>query len=218
MASLRHTSGSPMGGLAGLAWAGLLLALALAGACRGEAETAHLEPDIVALGRQVMVTLPPAPAYALGASGGLWSVDEISAQVARITDHAPTINSNALSFVRPEHRWLVSFNAWFMQLQKALKIKYKDGTFECGDFARCYVAFANMVALSGGERRGSICVAWGTVGNARDFGGVSGGSVGGHAVVIVGTSEGLFVVEPQTGVMAPMREYPNRDTFEELNF
>eukprot|EP01031_Cornospumella_fuschlensis_P041901 gene41901-51151_t len=41
--------------------------------------------------------------------------------------------------------------------------------------------------------------------------------LGYSAIVIVGTSEGIFVIEPQNGEIAPLDRYPNRDDIVEIN-
>ncbi|MBI5768247.1 MAG: hypothetical protein HZA93_10660 [Verrucomicrobia bacterium] len=185
--------------------------------CGASGTVTLIVPDLAALSRLPSITLPPSPVYARDRAGGVWSVDEIAAEFGRITDRPPAINFNRPAFVRPDHRWLVAFNDWFMRLQKALKLAYRDEVWDCDDFARCFVAFANMVALGGGETRGSICVGWATVANLRAFGGQAASSGGGHAIVIVGSADGLFVIEPQSGKMAALPDYPNRDSFVEVN-
>lgn len=207
-------------GFAGGQWTlGLVMALALGGAVGGRASEAveQVKPDLAALARLRQVTLPPLPEYVRDPAVKLWTVDEITAEFSKVTDRVPTVNSASEAFVRPDHRWLVSFNAWFMRLQKSLKLDFRNQVWDCDDFARCFVAFANMAALHAGETRGSICAGWATVANSHSFGGVQGSSIGGHAIVVVGTSAGLFVIEPQSGDMAALSEYPNRDGFADVN-
>jgi ligand-binding sensor domain-containing protein len=36
--------------------------------------------------------------------------------------------------------------------------------------------------------------------------------------VIVGTSKGLFVIEPQDGTIAALKDFPNRNTIESVYF
>lgn len=188
------------------------LALLMTTPCRAADNVTLITPDLVALSQLPQVTLPPAPTYVLNTSE-LWSLDDIAAQFGIVTDRIPPINSTRTFFVRPDHRWLIAFNRWFMHLKKELKLDYKDGVWDCDDFARCFVSFADMIALGAGESRGSICVGWATVANVNAFGSVAASSIGAHAIVIVGTSDGLFVIEPQTGKMAALRDYPNQNYF-----
>lgn len=199
--------------LAGGCW--LALAVAVAPRAGAAERSDRLEPDFAALARLPSVQLAAAPVYPQGAAES-WALDEIMAQLGRCTDRMPAINSNRTTFLRPDHQWVVAFKDWFMRVQKSLKLEYRNEVWDCDDFARCFVAFANLAALSSGERRGTICMGWATVTQRRAFGGMR-GSGGGHAVVLVGTASGLFVIEPQTGAMAPLRDYPNRGEFEEIN-
>ena len=64
------------------------------------------------------------------------------------------------------------------------------------------VTFADLLALKSGETRGTFCIGWATVYYRRPFAGVRGGA---HAIVIVGTSKGLFVIEPQDGTIAALQ-------------
>lgn len=202
-----------MGWLRQIAWASIAVVAAVPW-LRAES-AACVEPDLVALSRLTTVKLPPVPAYA-GSPVAPCSLDDLTAQFAKVTDHMPTINSNAVSFVLPDRRWLLAYTDWFMKLQKALKFTYKDETFDCKNFARSFVAFADVVALNAGERRASVCVGWGIVSNERSFGGVPGSNFGMHAIVVVATVEGWLVIEPQSGAVTSLKDYPNRDAFEEL--
>lgn len=176
---------------------------------------AVLKPDPGALASSSLVHLPPPPAWVQQSTLPPWSIDEIAGEIKRVTGRTPLISYTRSDFVRPDHRWLLDFEQWFRGLAKNLKIGYVDETWDCDNYARCFVAFADVAALKGGESRGSICVGWATVSNRRAFGGIPAG--GAHAIVIVGTSAGLFAIEPQTGVMVPLTQYPNRDEIAELN-
>lgn len=174
-----------------------------------------LIPDLAALAKQQKVVIPEPPAWIKTVSLPLWSVDDVAAGFKQVTDKPPQFSYSRTAFVRPDHAWLVAFDKWFRQMTKALKIGYVDEVFDCDNFARCFVAFADLAAMRGGENRGSICLGWATVFNREAFSGVAAG--GAHAVVIVGTSDGLFVVEPQSGKMVALTKYPNRDEFVEVN-
>lgn len=187
-------------------------------AARAEDAPSYITPDLLALSRLGKAPLPQPPSWVGGPKAAIWSVDDIAAEFSKVTDKPPKINYCRDSFVRPDHGWLIAYRGWFADMLKALKLEYKDQAFNCDKFSRTFVAFADMIALRGGEARGSICVAWATVANNKAFGGVPGSTLGLHALVLVGTSEGLFVLEPQTGEMAPLRSYPNRDGFQDVNF
>ena len=83
------------------------------------------------------------------------------------------------------------------------------------NYSRCFVAFADLLAQKAGESNASLCVGWADVHNDKEFGGVSPGN--GHAIVIADTTEGLFVIEPQTGDIVTLDKYPNRNLLEEFN-
>jgi hypothetical protein len=172
-------------------------------------------PNVAALSRQPMTALPPPPAWASGPQTALWTVDNVAAEFRKVTATPPQIVHGALAFVRPDHRWLLAYVRWFRLLGKPLNLHYQDELFNCVNYSRCFVVFADLLAQNGGEGRGSICVGWATVFNRNSFAGVPAG--GAHAIVIAGTSEGLFVVEPQTGTMVALRDYPNRDELAEMN-
>lgn len=196
-----------------------VLALGLALGAMGLSAADSVErivPDAGAISRLPAVSLPPPPAWASSSGVSLWTADDILAEFRKVTDKPPQLIYVEPRFVRPDHPWLVSFIRWFQKLDKPLNLHYEDELFDCDKYSRCFVAFADLLAQKGRESRASICVGWATVFNQGAFGGVAAG--GAHAVVIVGTSEGLFVVEPQTGSMSPLRSYPNRDEFVEVYF
>jgi hypothetical protein len=192
----------------------LALVAQLAGAAAPPVQL--LRPDPGALANVPKVMMPPPPAWIPPSSAPLWAIEEIAAELKRSTRRPPQLSYTVSHLVRPDHRWLVAFDEWFRRLAQPLKIGYVDEAWDCDNYARCFVAFADLVALQGGETRGTICVGWATVFNSRPFGGAPAG--GAHAIVIVGTSQGLYVIEPQSGAMAPLHQYPNRDELVEINF
>jgi hypothetical protein len=117
--------------------------------------------------------------------------------------------------VRPDRRWLEAYVKWFARLNRPLHLAFNEESFDCDKFSRCFVAFADLLAMKGGERRASVCVGWVSVNNDKSFGGVEAG--GGHALVIASTTEGIFMIEPQTGAMTPFERYPNRNHLRKVN-
>jgi hypothetical protein len=182
----------------------------------GVTRDGRIVPDFAAIARGALVTLPVPPPWEGNRDVSVWTVDDLKAEFAKLTDTPPRINSVRSEFLRPGHPWLVAFNRWFRAAQKPLKMHFEYQVWDCDNYANGFVAFADLLALQAGELRGSLCIGWATVSYQYPFAGIRAG--GAHAVVIVGTSQGLFVLEPQGGMMVPLRDFPNRDTIEEVFF
>jgi hypothetical protein len=174
-----------------------------------------LVPDLEAVARSALLVLPPPPAWAANTGAGTWTIDDIKAELARHTDRPPRVNFVRTAMLRPDHAWLVNFKGWFRTIQKPLKMHFEHQLFDCDNYANAFVAFADLLALKAGEARGSACIGWASVYYRRPFAGIRAGA---HAVVVVGTSQGLHILEPQDGTMVPLAEFPNRHTIEEINF
>ncbi len=173
-------------------------------------------PDFAALARLAITELPAPPVWDTKQSATVWTIDDVQAELAKVTHKPPRVNSQRTTLLRPDHGWLTDFSGWFRQVQKPLKIRFVDELWDCDNYSNCFVAFADLISLKSGETRGSLCVGWATVYYERAFAGIRAGT--GHAVVIVGTSKGLFIVEPQDGTMVALAKFPNRDTIEEVFF
>lgn len=180
-----------------------------------DARAGRLAPDLTALARQALITLPPPPAWDKNRDTTLWTLDAVNAEFARITDTPPRVNTLRTQLLRADHGWLTDFKGWFRSIQKPLKIHFEEQLFDCDNYANCFVAFADLLALKAGETRGSFCIGWASVYYRNPFAGIRSGA---HAVVIVGTNQGLFILEPQDGTMVALRDFPNRHTIEEVNF
>lgn len=183
---------------------------------QGDSKVGRIKPDFTALAREAMVTLPPPPAWDPKQTATVWTVDDVTAEFAKVTDTPPHVNFLRSKLLRPDHAQLVDFKTWFHKIEKPLKIRFVDQLWDCDNYASCFVAFADLLALKAGETRGSVCIGWATVFYRFSFAGIHAG--GAHAVVIVGTSKGLFIVEPQDGTMVALRDFPNRHTIEEVYF
>lgn len=190
--------------------------LAVMGTWAWAAGLGRIVPDVVALKSLPTTVLPAPPPWDSGGKATLWTIDEIKAEFAKNTDTPPRVNFLRPIFLRPEHGQLVDFKAWFRSLEKPLKIRFVDQLWDCDNYVSCFVAFADLLGLRAGERRGSLCIGWATVNYRYRFAGVRAGTA--HAVVVVGTSKGLFIIEPQDGTMVALRDFPNRHTMEEVNF
>lgn len=181
--------------------------LGAAAGLRGEETFERITPNAAALAREPMIALPAPPQWVATPSAE-GTIEELTAELRQITAKPPEINYSRRTFVRPSREWLLAYLKWFRKLESALDVHFEDELFDCDKYSRCFVAFADLLARKGGETRGSICVGWATVFYDQAFATINAG--GSHSVVIVGTTEGLFVIEPQNGTIVPLARYPNR--------
>jgi hypothetical protein len=200
----------------GRALAGSLLLAATLGRSEPAGAGNRIKPDFAALAREAILTLPPPPPWDPKQTATVWTIDDIQAEFGKTTDTPPRVNFLRVNLLRPDHAQLVDFKAWFRTLEKPLKLHFVDQLWDCDNYANCFVSFADLLALKAGETRGSICIGWASVFYRFKFAGIRAG--GAHAVVILGTSNGLFVLEPQNGTMVALRDFPNRHTIEEVFF
>ena len=214
-------------GIAFVAWIRLLpavmksrmafgVALLLAPPAAPAADAGRIAPDFAALAREAAVTLPPPPQWSPAQNVPSWSIDELEDEFRKHTDTPPRVNMVRTRLLRPDHRWAVEFVRWFRSVQKPLKLRYRDQSWDCDDYANCFVAFADLLVLKAGGSHGGMCVGRASIYYRRKFADVPAGSA--HALVLLGTSDGLYLVEPQDGTIVALRQFPNRDTIEELNF
>ncbi|MBS0663489.1 MAG: hypothetical protein JSR48_09500, partial [Verrucomicrobia bacterium] len=194
--------------LARFALAGQLVLLAGSPAAATAMEV--VVPDVATLARQEPARLPPPPAWRVGTAAGLWRIEDVMAQFRAASSRPPPINHVRSAFVRPDLAWLRAYIAWFGHLRDPLQLRFSDEQFDCDKYSRCFAAFADLLAMQAGETRAPIAVGWAIVYNAYPFAGISAGIS--HSVVVVGTTDGVYVVEPQNGEMVPLAEYPNRDS------
>lgn len=190
-----------------------VLALALHA---GAADVGRAAPDFAALAKRALVTLPPPPAWIAAAGAPSWSVDEVQAEFAKFTDTPPRVNMLRTRLLRPDQRWMTEFVRWFRAVQKPLKIEFHDQAWDCDDYADCFTAFADLLVMKAGGSHSGLCIGRASVYYQRAFKGVRANTA--HALVMVGTSEGFFLIDPQDGMTVALREFPNRNTIEEVNF
>lgn len=181
-----------------------------------DGRASRLDPNFAVAAREAAIKLPPPPSWTAADAAGVWTVDELRAAFARATDTPPAINHVRERFLLPSADWLRRYKGWFARLEKPLRLKFVPESWDCDDYANCFVTFADVLLIRGRETRGMLAVGWGTVFNRHPFAGIKAG--GAHAVVLVATGEGLFVIEPQDGTMIALEKYPNRDTFETVYF
>lgn len=160
------------------------------------------------------VDLPPPPGWTRAAAT-LRPFAALAGTLRAESGADPTVIHQADTFVVPDAAWLTAYTRWFERLRKPLHLEYEAETFDCDKFARCFVAFADLLARKGGEDRASIAVGWTTVQGDAGFAGVAAGS---HALVLAATTSGIYVIEPQNGTMIRLAQYPNRTHLQQVNF
>lgn len=183
--------------------------------CANGERSGRLSPDVEALAKGAFVKLPAPPRWTQADAGGVWTLEELSAAFARVTDTPPQINHVRHEFLLPRTAWLGRFKGWFAKLERPLRLRFEGEQWDCDNYASCFVTFADLLALRDGENRGTLGVGWATVYYRRPFAGIQGGA---HAVVIAATAEGLVIIEPQDGTMVPLEKFPNRDSIEAVYF
>jgi len=134
----------------------LFLAVATIGATQvapaAQSGITLLQPVPTSLPKAGNLRLPPPPAW-VPHPAALWSVEDFTRVINRDAERPAQVSYTRVNFVRPDHRWLVAFDQWFRTLTKSLKIGFVEETWDCDNYARCFVAFADLVALQGGETR-----------------------------------------------------------------
>lgn len=191
-----------------LAWPALALGES------GPLRSGRLPIDLTALDHE-MVNLPSPPSWPPSGAASEWTIEDIKAEFAKVTDTPPQVNFVRTRFLLPPQPWLLDFKRWFRALEKPLRLHFEDALWDCDNYANCFVAFADLLALRSGEARAPLCIGWAMVEYQRPFAGVKSGA---HAVVIAGSREGLFVIEPQDGTIVALRAFPNRHTIEQVFF
>jgi hypothetical protein len=111
------------------------------------------------------------------------------------------------SYVRVKHDYFLEFNKWFIGATKRFYRKDLGDGYDCDNFAHLYKSLLATAAYKNSSKRevlaGVIFVA-----QREAFGGIKGGEYN-HALNLIGTEKGWFVIEPQTGKMCELKDYPN---------
>ena len=110
-------------------------------------------------------------------------------------------------YVRIKHSYFLEFNKWFMAATKRFYLKDLGDGYDCDNFAHLYKSLMSTAAYKNNSKR-EILVGVIFVAQRKDFGGIPAGKYN-HALNLIGTEKGWFVIEPQTGEMCELKDYPN---------
>lgn len=151
------------------------------------------------------LVLPPLPKWPLGHA----DFQMLYATLEALRRHSPQINVSAAKdarFIKVPASILPAAIAWTLALQRQLG-GFRPESRDCDDFADVFdLAISWMAAracLDAAPLVGSISVEC-----RYSYAGIP--AVGAHALNVVDTNLGLFVVEPQNGTHCPLESYPNR--------
>ena len=111
-----------------------------------------------------------------------------------------------------DYTWFRKFNNWFKDMLYKNNMQALGGngeTADCDNYAMLYKSLMSAAAYKAGEKTEPAVLLM-LVNQQQPFGGIPAG--GSHLCIMVMTSRGWFVVEPQTGQFDEMRNYPNQST------
>lgn len=123
------------------------------------------------------------------------------------------------TFEVPTHNSFVRYNNSIREFAKQF-LRWKREGFDCDNFALLFKAFADVASLNQSvdalypiTRQLPIAKIY--VNNKNPWAGVSDGH---HALNIILTDKGLFVLEPQNGIYILAKDYPNRMYVYDIDF
>ncbi len=132
----------------------------------------------------------------------------------------PCLRFDDERYVVVDHRWLQeTFLPYFRTFLNHVHANTSGEGYDCDDYTflfRAKLVLSNV--LAGGARAGAVPCGRLIVDQNRAFAGVPGSARARHALVLVRTEQGWFVVEPQTCAMTPLAAYPNLATIAEILF
>lgn len=183
----------------------------------------HIPLFLVAVGLTLLcacvptqgIMVSPLPVWQAPASTAT-HVDQFDVvdAVARYASKARVDTSDS-QFTVVHHEWAMQLVSWSFNFAGAMSSRtdtgrlYAPETFDCDKFAK---AFSLAAELSAGRKLSGAQVLVGRiyVQQINAFGGVPAG--GNHALNFFVSEKGVYIVEPQTGRVSPLSEYPNRST------
>lgn len=152
------------------------------------------------------ITLPRVPQWRAPSDPRTYTAAEVVQQCGGILPGV-TVDTSDVTFTAVNHLWLTEAAEWSWQFSKGIGLVYTAESFDCDKFAAGFALAANVAAARAGVRAQPL-LARIYVRQLASFGGVPAG--GGHALNVVLTDRGLYVIEPQSRVIVPLAEYPNR--------
>ncbi len=164
------------------------------------------------------ITVPMLPAWRAPADASPVPWLQVLGEVGRLAPAAQFHTSDA-TFTRINHAFALELVAWtraFISAEEhthAAGLHYTSESFDCDKFAKAFTLAVELAAGRAGVRAQPLAARI-FVRQSAAFGGIPAVPApnDGHALVALATDAGIFVVEPQTGAVVALAQYPNRAT------
>ena len=131
--------------------------------------------------------------------------------LARIFEVKPWSTKKLLCFdthyVGVDFKYFTEYTAWFNKFRDKYCPTHREDAFDCDNFAFLYKDFMIASVFKKKNLR-QILVGVIVVSATKEFHGI-GGTAGMHALCIIHTSAGWYVVEPQNGKYTELEKYTN---------
>jgi len=110
-------------------------------------------------------------------------------------------------YVGIKYKYLKEYNKWFEEFTWFFDFEYLKEAYDCDNFALLYKSLLSSAAYKKNVNR-EILVGLLVVRQEKTWGGIP-NSVNFHALNLVYTDKGWVVIEPQSGTVSSLKEYPN---------
>lgn len=153
--------------------------------------------------------VPPfEPAMAESGEPLMLTLEQIRTQFAAAGANWPVLRHRHEVFLVADHGWLRRFLDWQRHFHWKFDHRYQPEVFDCDDFSVNMLAFVDLAMLRVGVHAQSALVGRLIVQQRHGWAKARAGGM--HEVVLIATTRGLHVVEPQNGTMIALADYPNR--------
>jgi hypothetical protein len=123
------------------------------------------------------------------------------------------------SYQSVTYDYVIEYTEWFNNIVWYFGLNEIKGQYDCDNVAQLYKAvMATSVYKKHSDHE--ILVGFLIVSQKNDFGRIPGygdsNKIILHALNIAHTEKGWIVIEPQTGVIVPLKDYPNKDYIQRI--
>ena len=158
---------------------------------------------------------PAAPAFVAvtGAGGAVTTITPTELE-AEIRAHSPQLmvfNSPRNSHAVIHADWLEPLLDWYADLLFRFGLYYERNEWDCENYAQMLASLASVQSTRAGYKGLNMPVGWITVRPLRPWANVPGATDATHALNLIRTHRGFYVIEPQNGARVALADYPNRD-------